>query len=360
MAVSSEQMPKTADEVAEKIFSSGLGMIDTLSVYVGDRMGWYRALSEGGPATPAELVERAGGDERYAREWLEQQAVTGYLEVEESDPERRFSISPGVAEVMTDESSLAFLAPLVRMLTASAVQMPRLMDAYRNGGGVGWAQFGDDARESQADMNRPWLELELPRALASVPDVHEILARPGARIADVGFGGGWSTIALARAYPESTVDGFDVDEPSARMATENAKAAGMSERVKFHAVDAAQMGTQEFDAVFAFECIHDMPYPVEVLTAARKAVKPDGAVIVMDEAVGEEFTAPGDDTERLMYGFSLFLCLPDGRAHENSAMTGTVMRPGTLKRYATEAGFNDLSVLPIDEFGFWRFYRLHL
>ena len=360
MSISSEQVPKTADDIAGKVFSSGLGMVDTLAVYVGDRMGWYKALAEGGPATPAELVSRTGGDERYAREWLEQQAVTGYLEVDENGSGRRFAIPPGVAEVMTDESSLAFLAPLARMLTASAAQMPKLMDAYRNGGGVGWAEFGDDARESQSDMNRPWLENELPKALAGTSDVHEILSRPGARIADIGFGGGWSSIALARAYPQATVDGFDIDEPSARMAEENSRKAGMSDRVTFHAVDAAEMGDEQFDAVFAFECIHDMPYPVEVLSATRKAVKPDGAVIIMDEAVGDEFTAPGDDTERLMYGFSLFLCLPDGRAHENSAETGTVMRPSTLKKYAQEAGFSDLSVLPIEDFGFWRFYRLHL
>lgn len=360
MSVSSDQVPKTADDFAEKVFSSGLGMVDTLSVYVGDRMGWYKALAEDGPATPAELISRTGGDERYAREWLEQQAVTGYLEADESDSEWRFSIPPGVAEVMTDESSLAFLAPLARMLTACAAQMPKLMNAYRDGGGVGWADFGDDARESQSDMNRPWLENELPKALAGTPDLHEILSRPGARIADIGFGGGWSSIALARAYPQATVAGFDIDEPSALMAEVNAREAGMSERVTFHAVDAAEMGDKEFDAIFAFECIHDMPYPVSVLSAARKAVKPDGAVVIMDEAVGDEFAAPGDDTERLMYGFSLFLCLPDGRAHENSAETGTVMRPSTLKKYGQEAGFSDLSVLPIEDFGFWRFYRLHL
>ena len=360
MAVSSDQMPKSADEIAEKVFASGLGMIETLAVYVGDRMGWYRALADGGPATPAELVERAGGDERYAREWLEQQAVSGYLEVEGDGSERRFDIPAGVAEVMTDESSLAFLAPLARMLTASAVQIPSLMNAYKNGGGVGWADFGDDARESQADMNRPWLEKELPAALAGLDEVHAILSRPGARIADVGYGGGWSTIALARAYPDATVEGFDIDEPSAQMARANAEGAGMADRVTFHAVDAAEMGDAEFDAVFAFECIHDMPYPIQVLSAARKAVKPDGVVIVMDEAVGDEFMAPGDDTEKLMYGFSLFLCLPDGRNHPNSAMTGTVMRPRTLKKYATEAGFSDVSVLPIEEFGFWRFYLLHI
>jgi hypothetical protein len=78
---------------------------------------------------------------------------------------------------------------------------------------------------------------------------------------------------------------------------------------------------------------------------------------VLDEAVAEEFTAPGDDVDRLMYGYSLLCCLPDGRSHGPSAATGTVMRPATLRRYAQEAGFADVEVLPIDA-GFFRVYQL--
>ena len=84
----------------------------------------------------------------------------------------------------------------------------------------------------------------------------------------------------------------------------------------------------------------------------------DGAVIVGDMNVAETFTAPGDDIERLMYGYSILVCLPDGRSHPNSAATGTAMRPATLERYATEAGFASVEILPI-ETDFWRFYRLH-
>ena len=349
----------TAEEFGERLFGSALGLIETLSIYVGDRMGWYRALAESGPATAGELVARTGGSERYAREWLEQQAVNGILEVEETD-ERRFAITPAVAEVTTDPSSLSFLSPLARMVTASAIQMPKLMDAYKNGGGVNWAEFGEDARESQSDMNRPWFENVLPDALRGVPEIHDVLSRPAARIADIGPGGGWSSLALARAYPNASVEGFDIDRPAVEMATKNAQEAGVADRVTFHVADGADMGAQEYDAIFAFECIHDMSHPVEVLAAAGRALKPDGAMVVMDEAVADRFTAPGDEVERLMYGFSLFLCLPDGLSHEGSVGTGTVMRRATLERYARAAGFSRVSVLPIEDFGFWRFYRLHL
>ena len=110
--------------------------------------------------------------------------------------------------------------------------------------------------------------------------------------------------------------------------------------------------------MFAFECIHDMPYPVEVLSAARRSLRQGGSVVVMDEAVADAFTPPGDEVERLMYGFSLLVCLPDGMSHPDSAGTGTVMRPETLRRYALDAGFSDVRVLPVEGFGFFRFYEL--
>jgi predicted O-methyltransferase YrrM len=357
----SSEQPASVDAFAERVLASALGAIEILSLYVGDRLGWYRALSDG-PATSAELASRTGTHERYAREWLEQQAVVGILttDASQSAAERRYTLSAPACEVLTDESSLAYLGPLPRMLAASAVQLPALLNAYRTGGGVSWDQFGDDARWAQADINRPWFERELAGALSSVADLHELLSRPDVRIADIGCGAGWSTIALAHAYPNARIDGLDVDAPSIEVARGHARDAGVGDRVAFELADGnavAQQGT--YDAAFAFECVHDMAQPVEVLAGIRAAVKPDGAVVIMDEAVGETFAAPSDDLERLMYGFSLFVCLPDGMSSAPSAGTGTVMRPSTLTSYAQQAGFERVEVLPIEDFAFFRFYRLH-
>jgi 2-polyprenyl-3-methyl-5-hydroxy-6-metoxy-1,4-benzoquinol methylase len=340
---------------AERLFQSSLGTVEVMSVYLGDRLGWYRALADGGPATPDELVERAGGSARYAREWLEQQAAFGILTV---DANGRFALPGGAAEVLTDAASLSYLAPLARMLCAAGMQLPALVEAYRTGGGVGWSEFGTDMRESQADMNRPWFEHALPDALAGMPDLDNALRRPGARILDVGAGGGWSSIALARTYPDATVVAVDVDGPSVALARDNTAAAGLADRVSVEQADAAGLGDGRFDAAFAFECVHDLPHPVEVLASVRRAVTPGAPVVVMDEAVADRFQAPADDIDRIMYGFSLLICLPDGLAHRPSAATGTVMRPDTLRRYAVEAGFTDLETLPVKDFGFWRFYRL--
>src|SRR5690606_19213050 len=211
MSITTDAPVRTTEQFAERLFGAALGAIDLLAIHLGDRMGWYRALAEHGPADAATLTAHAGGDARYATEWLEQQAASDILRYE---GEGRFSIPEAVAEVLLDHSSTDYLAPLARMIAAAAVQTPALLEAYRTGGGVGWDRYGADMRESQSDMNRPWFERRLAAALAGVPEVRDALAAPGARVADIGCGGGWSSIALAKAYPSLTVDGYDIDAPS--------------------------------------------------------------------------------------------------------------------------------------------------
>jgi 2-polyprenyl-3-methyl-5-hydroxy-6-metoxy-1,4-benzoquinol methylase len=140
--------------------------------------------------------------------------------------------------------------------------------------------------------------------LPAVPDVDRRLrADPPAKVADIGCGTGWSSIAIAKAYPKARVDGFDLDEPSIATARENAANAGISDRLTFDARDAASGGDAgTYDLVTAFETIHDMSDPVAALRAMRGLVAPGGAVLVADERVAEAFAAPGDELERFMYG----------------------------------------------------------
>jgi cyclopropane fatty-acyl-phospholipid synthase-like methyltransferase len=190
-----------------------------------------------------------------------------------------------------------------------------------------------------------------------MPEVDAAL-RAGGRVADVGCGFGWSAIGIATGYPAARVEGFDVDAPSVEAARRNAAAAGLGDRAAFTVVDADSLTEEQaYDLVAAFECVHDMADPVAVLAGMRAMVRPGGTVLVVDEKVAETFTAPGDEVERLMYGYSLTCCLPDGRSSAPSVATGTVMRPSTLEGYAREAGFDGLEVLPV-EHDFFRFYRL--
>lgn len=351
-----------AEAFADKVFQAALGTMETFNVYIGDRLGWLDALAEG-PSTATELAERTKTQPRYAIEWLEMMAVYGNLTVLDDAAgdrlHRRYAMPPGAVEALTDRHSLNYLGALPQMLAAVGVRLDRLLKAYRSGGGVSWAELGDNARDSQAALNRPWFESALAPSLASVPQVETILQRPGALIADIGCGAGWSTIALARAYPSATVLGVDVDEPSIQAANANAEAAGVADRARFAGAKGEVLrDLGPFDAAFAFECVHDMPRPVEVLAAIHDAVRPDGLVVIMDEAVADEFVAPGDPVEQVMYGYSTLICLPDGLSSTPSEGTGTVMRRSVLTDYATRAGFTSVEVLPIQDFAFFRFYRL--
>jgi SAM-dependent methyltransferase len=351
----------TAEAYAERLLAASMSTYETFSTYVGLTLGWFAALAENGPATTAELAARTGTQERYCREFCEFQASLGTLTVDHrtDQEDRRFTLPPGPAEVLLDTGSLNYVGPLARMAVAAGRRIDDLLAVYRDGGGVTWDDFGADARESQAALNRPWFTQRLAPALAGVADLHAVLGRPAARILDVGCGGGWSTIALAQAYSEATLVGADVDAPSLESARTAAGAAGLTDRVRFVLVEGQTLSEAEpFDAAFAFECLHDMPRPVEVLAAVRSAVRPGGPVVIMDEAVDDEFTAPGSEVDQCMYGFSLFICLPDGMSSTPSAGTGTVMRRPVLTDYALRAGFAEVSVLPIEDFGFFRFYRL--
>jgi ubiquinone/menaquinone biosynthesis C-methylase UbiE len=352
---------RSGDALAQRVFEAALATFDVFAIYVGDRLGYYRILKDHGPLTTREVAKQAGTEERYTREWLEAQAVSGFLTVETpgaSDDHRKFALPEEYLEVLTDDLSLSYLAPLARMLATAGTKLPAVVDAHRNGGGVSWDDFGNEMRESQGDMNRPFFVNVLAQEwFAGVPDLHDRLSA-GARVADIGSGFGWSSIGLATEYKEISVDGFDLDAPSVEAARVHAEQAGVQDRVHFHAIDAGEPSVEgNYGIVAAFECIHDLPDPISTLRTMQRLVSDDGIVVVMDEKVSEAFHPDADEVEQLMYGFSNFICLPDGMSTLHSAGTGTVMRPDTLRAYAREAGFEDIETLPI-ETDMWRFYRL--
>jgi SAM-dependent methyltransferase len=351
------------DALVERLFEATLAAFDLLTVYVGDQLGLYRALAEKGGCTPAELAQMAGIHERYAREWLEQQAMSGILEVDDPGAEagaRRYSLPDGHEEPLLGETSLNYVAPMAQGIVACVRPIDSLMEAFRSGGGVPYADYGADLHQCQARFTRPLFEnLLTTEWLPAVPDVHERLqADPPARVADVACGLGRSSIAIARGYPNVTVDGIDLDGASIAGARELLAGSGVEDRVTFHHADAAAPGfSGHYDLVTVFEALHDMSYPVEVLKALRGLLAEGGSVIVGDERTAERFTLDAGPVERLYYGFSVLHCLPVGMVGDDPAGTGTVMRESTLRAYAQQAGFANVEVLPIEN-DFWRFYRL--
>lgn len=357
--------PATAspDALVERIFGASIAAMDLFGVYLGDQLGYYRALAADGPATSGELAQRTGTAERYTREWLEQQAVTGILACDNLDAparERVYRLPDGYEAVLVDPESPTAMAPMAQIIAGCVKPLPQVLEAFRTGGGVPYADYGADLAAGQAGTTRPQFRHLLAQEwIPALPDVHARLqADPPARVADIGMGLGWSSIAIAQAFPKVHVDGFDLDEASVTAARQNAAAAGVADRVRFHVRDAGDPDLAgRYDFALAVECVHDMANPVRVLSAMRRLVGEGGTVLVVDEKVADRFTAPGDDVERYMYGFSILHCLPVGMVEQPSAATGTVMRAETLRHYAEAAGFREVDLLAVAH-DFFRFYRL--
>ena len=354
---------KTADELVGRLFEATLGMMDVMSVYLGDQLGLYRALHEGGPATAGELAVRGRIDPRYALEWLEQQAVTGLLEVHDvaaAAEERRYHLPDAYVEPLLNLNSPYSIAPVARSAVACAKVMPQLLEAYRTGGGVAWSDYGADMIEAQGDFNRPWLMGSFgTELLPAIPGIHDrLVADQPARVADVACGVGWAAIAIARAYPNVRVDGFDLDGSSIQLARQNASDAGVSDRVTFETRDIAEADAGRYDLAVIIEAVHDMTQPVGVLASVRRMLRPDGVALIADEKTEDTFTAPAGLSERLYYGFSIFTCLPAAMTERPTAAIGTVMRADVMHRLGSDAGFQNVERLDEPALDMLRFYRM--
>ncbi|MCO8273313.1 methyltransferase domain-containing protein [Actinoplanes sp. TRM 88003] len=340
-------MTTDAQKLSERLLTALIGATELFTVELGRELGLYAALRDR-PSGPAELAKNAGIDERYAREWLEQQAAAGFLTVDGDE----FALAGGAAEVLLDEGGPG------EFTVGLGLVFPRVVEAFRTGAGISYAEYGQHIRHGIAAFNRPMFEQLLTTEwLPALPEVETRLrAAPGARVLDLGCGAGQSSVALARAYPAITVRGIDLDEASITEARAAAATAGVADRVTFTLGDAARIDG-EYDLVTIFEALHDMGDPVGVLRAVRPRLAPGGSVFIGDERVADEFTAPADEIERLQYAFSVLHCLPATRAEDPVIANGTILRASTLLAWARTAGYENSEVLDIPN-DFWRFYRL--
>lgn len=353
-------VPSSEEALTSRLLQSTIQALEIYGIYLGKELGLYAALQSCGPLTPVELARNAEIAPRYAREWLEQQAVAGMLVVEElsADPdERRYRLPNEHVNVLVNEEHPNHLAPLAQMVAGIGGALGRVVTAYRHGAGVPYPNFGAAFRKGQAGINRPAFLADLVEQwIPAAADIHARLLSSSLRVADVGCGAGWSTIAMAGAFPKAQVIGFDADESS--IVDARANAAVRQAVVEFETRDAeaiAEVGP--FDLILVLEALHDMARPREVLQSLRRALALGGSVIVADEKVAERFHAPGDEMERLMYGWSIVHCLPVALSDSPSAAIGTVIRSETVRELAAAAGFANADVLPVNA-GFFRIYRL--
>jgi ubiquinone/menaquinone biosynthesis C-methylase UbiE len=348
---------KNTDNFVERILGELNAGLSCLNLYVGYRLGLFKALANSGAITIEKLSKQTGLNERYMREWLECMAVNEYLDYDKESV--CFSLPSEYVPVLVDQDSPYFIAPylgFIPSMAGSAINL--LMDAFRSGGGVPFSAYGEDLPDAIGLGNRVIFTNDYINTwIPTMPDIKKRL-ESGARVADIGCGTGWSSIVLAKAFPKIQIDAVDIDEKSIELARIYVNNEGLSERIKFHLSTAedAKLG-KNYDFVTIFECLHDMAYPVKALSKIREIMAPDGAVFIGDECVSDDLSENYNIMGRFCYNASVLHCLPQSMVFPDSAATGAIMGPKKLQKYASEAGFSKVDILPIENL-LLRFYRL--
>ena len=336
---------------AGRLFEACLATMELANVELGERLGLYEALAGAGPLTPAVLAERAGIAPRYAREWLEQQAVAGVVDVDDATKtpeERRFELPNAHVHVLLDDDSEACMKPCAAVVPWLSKALDIMVEQFRQGTGAAFGSF--DLHDVQAAFTRPVFVNHLTQNwLPALSDVQRKLdSGARVRIAEVGCGEGLAAITIARAYSNAEVDGYDLDDASIAAAQQAAAAAGVADRARFERRDASDPTISgDYDLVMAIEMLHDVPDPVGILRTMKTLAGESGTVLVVDERTEEAFTVPANEMERLFYSFSTLHCLAVSM-QDGGAGTGTVIRPQTVRDYATRAGFSTVETLDVE------------
>lgn len=327
------------DELLGKVVLDASAAMSGALVLVGDRLGLYRGLAEGGPQTSAELAARTGTHERYVREWLLNQAA-GELVSYDADSDR-YLLTPEQAAAFADDDSTANLHGLFQIISDVWSMAPTLVEAIRTGRGVGWhehttALFAGTERFFRAGYRASLVDSWIP-ALDGV----EAKLRAGARVADVGCGHGASTLLMARAYPSSRFVGSDYHPESIERARESAAAEGLADRVEFEAADAVSYGGRDYDLVAFFDCLHDMGDPVSALRHARESLAPDGVVMIVEPFAGDDVQSKLNPVGRLFAAASTFVCVANALSQnpEGPAL-GAQCGEAALREVVAAAGFS--------------------
>ncbi len=318
-------------------------------VIVGDRLGLYKHMAEGGPLTPESLARRAGIAERYAREWLAAQAAAGYAAYDAASG--CYALSPEQAMVFADEGGPAFMAGAFDIIAAMFRDEPKITQAFRSGEGVGWHEHDACLFRGTERFFRPGYAAHLVGAWLPALDGVETKLERGARVADVGCGHGASTIVMAKAFPNARFFGFDYHAPSIERAKQAAAEAGVADRTEFAVAAAKTFPGTGYDLVTFFDCLHDMGDPVGTARHVREALAKDGSWMIVEPFAHDRVEDNLNPVGRIYYAASTMICTPASLSQEVALGLGAqagearlreVVISGGLTRFrrATETPFN--------------------
>jgi len=306
-------------------------------VIIGDRLGFYRKLAERGPSTAAELAKTTGTHERYVREWLANQAASGYLTYDPAT--ERFTLPPEHAPLLADENSPVLLCGLYQIAQTMFVDEPQITEAFRTGRGFGWHQHDGRLFGATERFFRPGYNAHIVPDWIPALDGVDARLRAGASVADVGCGLGTSTIVMAKAYPKSRFVGYDYHEASIEAARRNAREAGVSDRVQFEVAAAKAFGGRNYDFIACFDCIHDMGDPVGAAKHIRSALAPDGTFMMVEPFANDRLEDNLNPVGRIYYGASTILCTPASLDQEVGLALGAQAGEARMRAVFEKAGF---------------------
>lgn len=335
--------PEKIQATAMQMNALYTGALLTYLVDIGNRTGLFAAMAAAGPQTTESLAARAGLTERYVREWLYALTTGGVVDYDGST--QTFSLSPERAAFLTDGPMN--MAPISQMLTGLGKHVHQIARVFREGGGVPYAEYRPDFTDAMDALGRPGFDHMLVDVwLALVPGLRERLEL-GIRVADVACGSGHALVVLARAFPNSSFVGYDLDDMAIARARGEAAGAGLS-NVRFEIADVARLDHEKaFDLVFVFDAIHDQIDPQGVLARIYESLD-DGGVFMMREPHAADRLEDniGNPFAPVMYSISTLHCLTVSLAHGGAGI-GTAFGEELARSLLTGAGFGDVEVHPV-------------
>jgi SAM-dependent methyltransferase len=330
---------KKLNELIGKMLGDVGAAMGSALVLIGDKFGLYKALAAAGPLTAAELAAKTGTVERYVREWAAGQAAAGYINYDAASG--RFSISPEQALLLADENGPAFFPAMYEIVAAAVRDEPKVANAFRDGGGVGWHEHDACLFRGTERFFRPGYAMHLVSEwIPALDGVREKLER-GARVADVGCGHGASVILMAKAFPKSKFFGFDYHQPSIDHAREIAREAGVADRVTFERAFAKDYpGT--YDLVAFFDCLHDMGDPVGAAAHVKSTLAQDGTWMVVEPFGNDRLEDNLNPISRVFYAASTMICVPGSLSQEVGKGLGAQAGEARLREVLTAGGFSQV------------------
>jgi SAM-dependent methyltransferase len=316
------------------------GALSVPLVRIGDRLGLYKALYASGPMTPAELATRTNVAERYAREWLSHQAASGYLTYDAKTG--KFTLPPEQALVFAEPDSPVYLQGGFDLAVTMMENQALLEPAFRSGKGVGWGEQSQCLFCAAGRFFRPGYHNSLVSSWLPALDGVVAKLERGATVADVGCGHGFSTVIMAKAFPNSTFIGYDFHSGSVEQARVHAKQHGVTANTRFDVATASEFPGNDLDLVTFFDCLHDMGDPVGAARHVRQALKPDGCWMIVEPAAGDRLEDNLNPVSRLYYAASTMICVPTSLDQPVGAALGAQAGPKRLSSAISEGGFSSI------------------